>query len=125
MRGRPSGLAGFTVPAARLGFWSVVVSQTIALSTSTAPAGANKGAGKWVVAMTVMFGAFMAVMDISVVNVALPHMMGTFGQDLSAITWVATGYSIAEIIMVNDGGLVEHPFRGASGCTCSRLRCSQ
>ncbi|HWB53221.1 MAG TPA: DHA2 family efflux MFS transporter permease subunit [Tepidisphaeraceae bacterium] len=57
-------------------------------------------ANKWVVALTVVFGAFMAVMDTTVVNVAMPHMMGTFGQDLSAITWVATGYSIAEIIMV-------------------------
>ncbi len=40
-------------------------------------------ANKWLVAGTVMFGAFMAVMDISVVNVALPHMMGSFSEDLS------------------------------------------
>lgn len=59
---------------------------------------------KWVVAVTVMFGAFMAVMDISVVNVAMPHMMGTFNEDLSSITWVATAYSIAEIIMVTMAG---------------------
>ncbi|HUJ09278.1 MAG TPA: DHA2 family efflux MFS transporter permease subunit [Verrucomicrobiae bacterium] len=59
---------------------------------------------KWVTAATVMFGTFMAVMDISVVNVALPHMMGTFGEDLSAITWVATSYSIAEIIMATMAG---------------------
>ncbi|MCA9794894.1 MAG: DHA2 family efflux MFS transporter permease subunit [Candidatus Eremiobacteraeota bacterium] len=62
---------------------------------------AEKNAGsKWVVAITVMFGAFMAVMDVSVVNVAMPHMMGSFGENLSAITWVATSYSIAEIIML-------------------------
>ena len=59
---------------------------------------------KWIVAFTVMFGAFMAVMDISVVNVCLPHMMGSFGEDLSSITWVATSYSIAEIIMVTMAG---------------------
>ena len=59
---------------------------------------------KWIVAMTVMFGAFMAVMDISVVNVAMPHMMGAFSQDLSSITWVATAYSIAEIIMLTMAG---------------------
>ncbi|MBU0992527.1 MAG: DHA2 family efflux MFS transporter permease subunit [Proteobacteria bacterium] len=59
---------------------------------------------KWVVAITVMFGAFMAVMDISVVNVSMPHMMGTFSEDLSSITWVATAYSIAEIIMVTMAG---------------------
>ena len=54
--------------------------------------------------MTVMLGTFVAVMDISVVNVALPHMMGTFGQNLSAITWIATSYSIAEIIMATMAG---------------------
>jgi DHA2 family multidrug resistance protein len=59
---------------------------------------------KWMVAVTVMFGAFMAVMDISVVNVAMPHMMGTFSEDLSSITWIATAYSIAEIIMVTMAG---------------------
>ncbi len=59
---------------------------------------------KWVIAGTVMFGAFMAVMDVSVVNVALPHMMGSFGQDISAITWVATAYSIATIIMITLAG---------------------
>ncbi len=59
---------------------------------------------KWIIAVTVVFGAFMAVMDISVVNVALPHMMGSFSQDLSTITWVATGYSIAEIITISMAG---------------------
>jgi DHA2 family multidrug resistance protein len=62
------------------------------------------GSNKWVVAMTVMLGTFVAVMDISVVNVALPHMMGTFGQSQSAITWIATSYSIAEIIMATMAG---------------------
>jgi len=61
-------------------------------------------AERWTIAMTVMLGAFMAVMDTSVVNVALPNMMGSFGQDLSSITWVATSYSIAEIIMATLAG---------------------
>ena len=55
---------------------------------------------KWLVGISVMIGAFMGVMDVSVVNVALPHMMGSFGQNLSAITWVATAYSIAAVIMM-------------------------
>lgn len=47
-----------------------------------------------------MLGTFLSVMDATVVNVAMPHMMGTFGEDLLTITWVSTAYSIAEIIMV-------------------------
>jgi DHA2 family multidrug resistance protein len=59
---------------------------------------------RWVIAIAVMFGAFLSVMDVSVVNVALPHMMGSFSQTLSAITWIATIYSIVEIIMVTLSG---------------------
>ena len=43
------------------------------------PAPAIAPVNKWLITITVMFGAFMAVMDVSVVNVSLPHMMGTFG----------------------------------------------
>ncbi len=64
----------------------------------------SPGTGKWTVAFSVLSGTFMAVMDISVVNVALPHMMGTFASDLNAITWVATSYSIAQIITATMAG---------------------
>src|SRR5579872_3234004 len=57
-------------------------------------------AGKWLVAASVMLGTFLSVMDATVVNVAMPHMMGSFGADLLTITWVSTAYSIAEIIML-------------------------
>ncbi len=56
--------------------------------------------GKWLIAFSVMLGTFLSVMDATVVNVAMPHMMGSFGQDLLTITWVSTAYSIAEIIMI-------------------------
>src|SRR2546425_7791827 len=59
---------------------------------------------KWLVTLAVMLGSFLAVMDVSVVNVSMPHMMGNFGQTQSAITWVATSYSIAEMVMVSMAG---------------------
>ena len=65
-----------------------------------ATAGARAPAGKWVVAGTVVLASFVSVMDISIVNVAMPQMLGTFGVSLDAITWVAVSYSISEIILV-------------------------
>jgi MFS transporter, DHA2 family, multidrug resistance protein len=56
--------------------------------------------GKWLVGASVLTGTFLSVMDVTVVNVAMPHMMAAFGQNLLSITWVSTAYSIAEIIMV-------------------------
>lgn len=59
---------------------------------------------QWTIAITVIFGSFMSVLDTSVVNVSMSHMMGAFGSNVSSITWVATSYSIAEIIMVTMSG---------------------
>ncbi len=61
-----------------------------------------KGAAphKWVIAGTVLTGTFMAVLDSSIVNVALPHMSGTLGATLEEITWVATGYLLANVLIM-------------------------
>jgi MFS family permease len=68
---------------------------------TTTPETPRHGAtSKWLVTGSVMLGTFLSVMDVSVVNVAMPHMMGNFGEDLLTITWVSTSYSIAEIIMI-------------------------
>jgi DHA2 family multidrug resistance protein len=60
----------------------------------------DSAAGKWLVGLSVLTGTFLSVMDVTVVNVAMPHMMAAFRQDLLNITWVSTAYSIAEIIMI-------------------------
>src|SRR5206468_12412639 len=78
-------------------------------ATTPAPAHGSPGttasdSNKWLITLAVMSGSFLAVMDISVVNVSMPHMMGNFGQTLSAITWVATSYSIAEMLMITMAG---------------------
>lgn len=69
-------------------------------SESAGPDGYGSGAGKWLVGLSVLTGTFLSVMDVTVVNVAMPHMMAAFHQDLLSITWVSTAYSIAEIIMI-------------------------
>ena len=78
-------------------------------ATTPAPAHGSPGttasaSNKWLITLAVMSGSFLAVMDVSVVNVSMPHMMGNFGQTQSAITWVATSYSIAEMVMVSMAG---------------------
>src|SRR5882672_3156795 len=64
---------------------------------------------KWLVSFAVMSGTFLAVMDVSVVNVSMPHMMGNFGQTLSAITWVATSYKYCRNAHDHHGGVVQRP----------------
>jgi DHA2 family multidrug resistance protein len=76
--------------------------QRIMATAITQQVGADqpKPVGKWLVAGSVMFGTILSVMDVTIVNVAMPHMMGSFGQDLLTIAWVSTAYSIAEMIMI-------------------------
>ena len=55
---------------------------------------------KWAIALTVSFAAILQIIDISIVNVALPQMQGNLGATVSEIGWVITGYSIANAIVI-------------------------
>src|SRR5579883_3244905 len=48
---------------------------------------------KWIVAIVVMFGAFISILDQTIVNIALPQLQHTFRADLSSVQWVLTAYS--------------------------------
>jgi EmrB/QacA subfamily drug resistance transporter len=55
---------------------------------------------KWRSMAIVIVGTFMAILDNSIVNVALPHMMASFGTDIETIKWVATAYMMAYGVVV-------------------------
>ncbi|MEI6715290.1 MAG: DHA2 family efflux MFS transporter permease subunit [Verrucomicrobiota bacterium] len=61
---------------------------------------AEKGWIKWAIAFTVALGAILEVVDVSIVNVALPHIQGNLGATLSEIGWVITGYSMANVVII-------------------------
>jgi EmrB/QacA subfamily drug resistance transporter len=47
------------------------------------------------IASVVVLGAIMAMLDITVVNVAINHLIDEFDTTLNTIQWVATGYTLA------------------------------
>ena len=55
---------------------------------------------RWGVLGIIMLGTFMAILDSSIVNVALPHMMATFGVDRDRIEWVATGFMLTSAVVM-------------------------
>src|SRR5262249_47061840 len=57
-------------------------------------------AHRWIIAVTVTMASVLEILDTSIVNVALPHMMGTLGATLDQITWVSTGYIVANVIVL-------------------------
>src|SRR5450759_251188 len=72
---------------------------------SDRPAGASviaedKYKYKYLIGIAVTLAAVLELIDTSIVNVAIPHMMGNFGATLDEISWVSTGYIIANVIVI-------------------------
>ncbi|MEZ5337444.1 MAG: DHA2 family efflux MFS transporter permease subunit [bacterium] len=65
---------------------------------------------KWAVALTVSLGALMEVIDVSIVNVALPSMQSSMGATLSQIGWVITGYAMANVVIIPLGAWLSERF---------------
>lgn len=68
---------------------------------SASPAAGNKGQGSWVIPVLVaLIGAFMSILDASIVNVAIPTIMRVFNTDTGTVEWVVTIYSLALGVVV-------------------------
>src|ERR1700677_4643134 len=49
---------------------------------------------------TAALASLLEIIDSSIVNVAIPTMMGNLGATLDEISWVTTGYMIANSIVL-------------------------
>jgi EmrB/QacA subfamily drug resistance transporter len=68
--------------------------RAAATETAAAPGG-------WLIPVAVvMIGTFMAVLDTSIVNVAIPTMQIELGASADQVLWVATGYTLGLGIVV-------------------------
>jgi len=80
--------------------------MTAAASTSTPLASIARSLAsrpkpnKWLVTVSITFGTLMGAIDSSIVAVALPHMMGSLGATVQEITWISTGYIIANVVVM-------------------------
>jgi DHA2 family multidrug resistance protein len=55
---------------------------------------------KWPIALVSMAAAFIAVLDVSIVNVALPSIRASIGATLQDTSWIATGYMVSNIVVI-------------------------
>jgi MFS transporter, DHA2 family, multidrug resistance protein len=65
---------------------------------------------RWWVLLNVMIGTFMAVLDSTIVNVALPKLMGVFGVTIDRVEWVITAYMLVFAVMLPTSGWVADHF---------------
>ncbi len=55
---------------------------------------------RWMVLFALMLGSILEALDTSIVNVAIPTMMGNFGATVDEINWVSTAYMISNVVIL-------------------------
>jgi len=64
----------------------------------------------WLIAVVVTLGAFMEVLDTTIVNVSLPHIAGTLAVSNDDSTWTLTTYLVANGIVLTISGALSRRF---------------
>lgn len=65
---------------------------------------AEHGIRKWIITITVIMASLLELIDTTIVNVALPDIMGNLGATLEDAGWLVTGYAVANVIVLPMSG---------------------
>ncbi len=65
---------------------------------------AEHGLRKWIITITVITASLLELIDTTIVNVALPQIMGNLGATLEDAGWLVTGYAVANVIVLPMSG---------------------
>ena len=77
------------------------MSQALTASPASPPADAGlSGASLWMAAIILSAANFIAVLNMTIANVAVPNIAGALGAATSQGTWVITAYAVGEAITV-------------------------
>jgi len=81
---------------------ALIVPASLRLSSSTAPADDEplSAVRKWTITGAVMLVTVMQVLDVTVTNVALPHIQGSLSAAVDEVSWVLTFYLAANAIIL-------------------------
>ena len=80
---------------------------TAALSGPPRKAAERADASAWLAVAAGTLGAFMATLDISIVNSSLPTIQGEIGASGTEGTWIATAYLVSEIVIIPMAGWLQ------------------
>lgn len=60
--------------------------------------------GRWLALVVVSTGMWLSVMNISIVNIAMPSMARDLGVDITAIAWIVTGFFVTQATLLPVAG---------------------
>jgi DHA2 family multidrug resistance protein len=79
-------------------------------SPASAPGAPTASLKTWIAVIGSTLGAFMAVLDIQIVNASLADIQGAIGAGIDDGGWIATSYLVAEIIVIPLSGWLAQVF---------------
>ncbi|MFT4118432.1 MDR family MFS transporter [Bradyrhizobium sp.] len=77
---------------------------------SAVPASPAVSAKTWIAVIGATLGAFMAVLNIQIVNASLADIQGAIGAGIDDGGWISTSYLIAEIVVIPLSGWLAQVF---------------
>jgi MFS transporter, DHA2 family, multidrug resistance protein len=80
--------------------------STGATRTGAPAAASGVSANPWLIAALVALATFMEVLDITVVNVALPYIAGGMGVSEDEASWVVTTYLVSNAVALTASGFL-------------------
>src|SRR5712672_2270197 len=111
---------------------SLPLRPTDPLSVGAAAAGADERIDprRLVAFLAMVFGMFMAILDIQIVSASLTEIQAGLAASSSEIAWVQTAYLIAEVVMIPLSGFLSRALGtrilfsvSAAGFTAASLMC--
>ena len=85
------------------------MTQAVAFPGAVAEQATAKN-NKWMIALAVALGALLEVVDTSIVNVAMTDIQASLGATLSEVSWVVSGYAVANVIILPLTAWLGHRF---------------
>lgn len=71
----------------------------------------SEGSGKmWLSLIAIVMGTFVAVLNSSLMNVAMNKFVAVFGSDINTMQWVITGYTLASAMVIPMSGFLGAKF---------------
>ena len=82
------------------------MASTSRINARRARSAVGEGASRRVVLVAMCAGYFLVLLDVTIVNVALPRIGSDLGSSVSGLQWVVDGYAIALAALMLAGGTV-------------------
>ncbi len=79
-------------------------------AAAAAPAAPAVSAKTWIAVIGATLGAFMAVLNIQIVNASLADIQGAIGAGIDDGGWISTSYLVAEIVVIPLSGWLAQVF---------------